>query len=60
MIEGIVVNEKDKNIIIYNLLSERYNELKECPHFRDEERFEQIESLMHLYKSKIEIQDLKR
>lgn len=55
-----VVTDKDKDLIVYNLLSERYAELKARPNERDEYRFHQIEYLYNLYKRKIEQQSLQR
>lgn len=43
----------DENMIIYNLLSERYHELLHKPRERDEKVFREINNLFHKYKEKV-------
>ncbi len=45
------MDKATENLIIYNLLSERYHELRREPDTRDKEKFRQIEDLYRKYKA---------
>ncbi|HBV87029.1 MAG TPA: hypothetical protein DEF42_10345 [Desulfosporosinus sp.] len=55
---AITYREHDE--IMYNLLSERFAQLKATPDTRNEKKYQQIEYLLGLYRRKIEQHDLKR
>jgi hypothetical protein len=48
-----VITEEDHDLIIYNLLSERYHKLRHSPKTRDEHKFKQIEVLYLDYLEKV-------
>lgn len=53
---SFIITEEQTNLIIMNLLSERYYKLLSEPETRDEKKFEEIEHLYHIYKRKGESQ----